>query len=98
MKELSLEEISLLEEMKSNCFNKGQYIDDKAKDKFNMLCHLEDFGIAYYDLLDAIKEVREYCINRSQYFNEARIEQYTFSREEEYSIENILEILDKEEQ
>lgn len=43
-----------------------------------------------------IKEVREYCINRSQYFNEARIEQYTFSREEEYSIENILEILDKE--
>ena len=42
-----------------------------------------------------IKEVREYCINRNQYFNEARIEQYTFSREEEYSIENILEILDK---
>ena len=30
-----------------------------------------------------IKEVREYCINRTQFFNEARIEQYTFSREEE---------------
>ena len=60
MKELTLDEISLLEEMKSNCLKKGQYIDDKAKDKFNMLCHLEDFGIAYYELLDVIKEVREY--------------------------------------
>lgn len=60
MKELSLDEISLLEEMKSNCLKKGQYIDDKAKDKFKMLCHLEDFSIAYYELLDVIKEVREY--------------------------------------
>ena len=60
MKELSLDEISLLEEMKSNCLKKGQYIDDKAKDKFKMLCHLEDFSIAYYELLDVIKAVREY--------------------------------------
>ena len=58
MKELTLEEISLLEEMKSNCLKKGQYIDEKAKDKFKMLCHLEDFGIVYYELLDVIKEVR----------------------------------------
>jgi len=60
VKELTLDEISLLEEMKSNCLKKGQYIDDKAKDKFKMLCHLEDFSIAYYELLDVIKEVREY--------------------------------------
>ena len=60
MLELSLDEISLLEEMKSNCLKKGQYIDDKAKDKFKMLCHLEDFSIAYYELLEVIKEVREY--------------------------------------
>lgn len=59
MKELTLDEISLLEEMKSNCLKKGQYIDDKAKDKFKMLCHLEDFSIAYYELLDVIKELRE---------------------------------------
>lgn len=59
MKELTLDEISLLEEMKSNCLKKGQYIDDKAKDKFKMLCHIEDFSIAYYELLDVIKEVRE---------------------------------------
>lgn len=60
MKELTLNEIALLEEMKSNCLKKGQYIDEKAKDKFKMLCHLEDFSIAYYELLDVIKEVREY--------------------------------------
>lgn len=61
MKKLTLDEISLLEEMKSNCLKKGQYIDDKTKDKFKMLCHLEDFSIAYYELLEVIKEVREWA-------------------------------------
>jgi len=60
VKKLSLDEIALLEKMKSNCLKKGQYINDKAKDKFKMLCHLEDFSIAYYELLDIIREVREY--------------------------------------
>lgn len=64
MKELSLDEIALLEEMKSNCLKKGQYTDDKAKDKFKMLCHLEDFSIAYYELLDVIKEIREYITSQ----------------------------------
>lgn len=81
MKELTLEEISLLEEMKSNCLKKGQYIDEKAKDKFNMLCHLEDFGIAYYELLDVIKEVRERVLNENKPLPSAR---------------EIIEILDKE--
>ena len=80
MKELSLEEISLLEEMKSNCLKKGQYIDDKAKDKFKMLCHLEDFSIAYYELLDVIKEVRERVLNENKPLPSAR---------------EIIEILDK---
>lgn len=66
MKELSLDEIALLEEMKSNCLKKGQYIDEKAKDKFKMLCHLEDFSIAYYELLDSIKEVRERVLNENK--------------------------------
>ena len=60
MKELSQDEIALLEKMKSNCLKKGQYIDDKAKDKFKMLCHLEDFGIAYYELLDVINELEKW--------------------------------------
>ena len=56
---------------------------------------IRQLDIKNLELTIKLKEVREYCKNRSQYFNEARIEQYTFSREEEYSIENILEILDK---
>ena len=84
VKDLTLNEISLLEEMKSNCLKKGQYIDDKAKDKFKMLCHLEDFSIAYYELLDIIKEVREY-INKIPTQPVIRI----FKKE-------LLEILDKE--
>lgn len=83
MKKLSIEEIALLEEMKSNCLKKGQYIDDKAKDKFKMLCHLEDFGIAYYELLDVIKEVRE-LLNQ---------EWYSVLRKE--TIKKAREILDK---
>ena len=43
MKPLTLEETALKEEMKERCLAKGQYIDEKAKDKFKMLCHLEDF-------------------------------------------------------
>ena len=92
MKKLSLDEISLLEEMKSNCLKKGQYIDDKAKDKFKMLCHLEDFSIAYYELLDVIKEVREYI--------ETHLDN-TFKTEFDYITTNpqeLLEILDKEKQ
>jgi len=100
LKELSLDEISLLEEIKSNCLKKGQYIDDKAKDKFKMLCHLEDFSIAYYELLDVIKEVREWLIEKKE-----TIERFEIYKRKETGafwyttlgeIEKYLEILDKE--
>ena len=93
MKELTLDEISLLEEMKSNCLKKGQYIDEKAKDKFNMLCHLEDFGIAYYELLDVIKEVRERLMKANIYRNYDDEEDDTHYTD--LNIEEVLEILDK---
>lgn len=93
MKELSLEEISLLEEMKSNCLNKGQYIDDKAKDKFNMLCHLEDFGIAYYELLDAIKEVREYIEKNLE--NTSQTLRFDENKSYNTALIELKEILDK---
>ena len=51
IKPLSIKETALKEEMKSRCLNKGQYIDENAQDKFKMLCHLEDFEIAYWELL-----------------------------------------------
>lgn len=50
MKPLTLEETTLKEEMKERCLAKGQYKDEKAKDKFKMLCHLEDFEIQYWEL------------------------------------------------
>ena len=60
------EEAGLLDEMKSRCLNKGQYIDEKAKDKFKMLCHLEDYGLQYYEqqqeieiLNNIIKSIKE---------------------------------------
>ena len=53
------EEAGLLDEMKSRCLNKGQYIDEKAKDKFKMLCHLEDYGLQYYEQQKEIEELND---------------------------------------
>ena len=50
MKPLTLEETRLKEQMKERCLAKGQYKDEKAKDKFDMLCHLEDFEVQYWEL------------------------------------------------
>lgn len=61
---LTLEETKLKEEMKSRCLTKGQYIDEKAEDKFKMLCHLEDYEIQYYDLLNTIEELRSWIEDR----------------------------------
>ncbi len=59
MKPLTLEETRLKEEMKERCLNKGQYIDENAKAKFDMLCHLEDFEIQYWELLEENKKQKE---------------------------------------
>ena len=50
MKKLTLEETRLKEEMKNNCLKVGKYKDKTAKDKFQMLCHLEDFEVQYWEL------------------------------------------------
>lgn len=59
MKPLSLEETKLKEEMKNNCLKKGKYNDDKAKEKFKMLCHLEDFEIEYWNLQQENKQLKD---------------------------------------
>ena len=66
MKYLNEEEVKLLNEMKDRCLNGGQYKDENAKKKFNMLCHLEDFAVQYYNLQEVIKEARE-VINKMIY-------------------------------
>ena len=60
MKTLSREEQALFDEMKERCLAKGQYKDEKAKDKFKMLCHLEDFMIQYWELKKQQKEFIKY--------------------------------------
>lgn len=59
MKYLSEEEVELLNEMKDRCLNGGQYKDENAKKKFDMLCHLENFAVQYYNLQEVIKEAKE---------------------------------------
>ena len=68
MKPLTLEETRLKEEMKSRCLAKGQYVDENTKKKFDMLCHLEDFEIQYWELQqeneqlkDNWNKLKEYC-------------------------------------
>ena len=59
MKPLNLKETALKEEMKERCLAKGQYKDEKAKDKFKMLCHLEDFEVQYWESQQENKQLKE---------------------------------------
>lgn len=59
MKPLTLEETKLKEEMKERCLAKEQYIDENAKAKFEMLCHLEDFEVQYWELQQENKILKE---------------------------------------
>ena len=64
MKPLTLEETRLKEQMKERCLAKGQYIDENAKAKFDMLCHLEDFEVQYWELQQENEQLKE-RINKS---------------------------------
>lgn len=75
MKPLNLEETRLKEEMKSRCLNKGQYTDENAKAKFNMLCHLEDFEIQYWNLEQENQKYKE-VIFKIKMIISARIKEY----------------------
>ena len=59
MKPLTLEETRLKEQMKERCLAKGQYIDENAKAKFDMLCHLEDFEVQYWELQQENKKLKQ---------------------------------------
>jgi hypothetical protein len=74
MKYLNVEEVALLNEMKDRCLNGGEYIDENAQKKFEMLCHLEDFAIQYYNLLEVIKDTKK-CLKqeRKNHFNNIKL-------------------------
>ena len=63
IKEWTIRECELLDEMKDRCLNGGKYIDENAKEKFDMLCHLEDFSIQYYNLIEVIDKAIELIEN-----------------------------------
>ena len=76
MRVLSREEQALFDEMKERCLAKGQYIDEKAKEKFDMLCHLEDFEVQYWELLKENQELKKQLeyLRSGEYYNQLRLE------------------------
>ena len=86
MKPLTLEETRLKEEMKERCLNKGQYIDENAKAKFDMLCHLEDFEIQYLQLQEENKQLKSQWCKLKEYIG---TEWYCFDNESvEFEVAN----------
>lgn len=55
MEELSVLEIMLLNEMKTKCMKEN---NTKAKEKYKLLEHLQDYIGAYYDVLEEKEELK----------------------------------------
>ena len=81
MKPLTLEETRLKEEMKERCLAKGQYKDEKAKDKFKMLCHLEDFEVQYWELQKENKTLKENAENNDKVVDKVNWENMLLKKE-----------------
>ena len=88
MKPLTLEETRLKEEMKSRCLAKGQYVDENAKKKFDMLCHLEDFEVQYWELQQENKILRENAENNDKVVDKVNWENQLLKKENEQLKDN----------
>lgn len=55
MEQLSMREIELLEEQKKWRYETRDTLKD-SKEIFDLLCHLEDFSVQYYELKNTINE------------------------------------------
>ena len=88
MKPLTLEEARLKEEMKNNCLKVGKYKDEKAKDKFKMLCHLEDFEIQYWELQQENKILKENAENNDKVVDKVNWENMLLKKENEQLKDN----------
>lgn len=88
MKPLTLEETKLKEEMKSRCLAKGQYVDENAKKKFDMLCHLEDFEVQYWELQKENKILRENAENNDKVVDKVNWENQLLKKENEQLKDN----------
>ena len=96
MKPLTLEETRLKEQMKERCLAKGQYIDENAKAKFDMLCHLEDFEVQYWELQQENKHLKEHIEKYEHYCKTTGIEEI-MKENKKYKevIDKAIEILEK---
>ena len=81
MKPLTLEETRLKEEMKNNCLKVGKYKDEKAKDKFEMLCHLEGFEVQYWELQQENKILKENAENNDKVVDKVNWENMLLKKE-----------------
>ena len=60
MKPLTLEETRLKEEMKNDCFwDNIHYKNPEAEKAFNLICHLEDFEVQYWELQQENQELKD---------------------------------------
>ena len=81
MKPLNLKETALKEEMKERCLTKGQYIDENAKAKFEMLCHLEDFEVQYWKLQKENEILKENAENNDKAVDKVNWENMLLKKE-----------------
>ena len=68
MKPLTLEETGLKEELKRQYYEKEKLGIKNSRENFEMLCHLEDFEVRYWELQqeneqlkDNWNKLKEYC-------------------------------------
>ena len=59
MKPLTLEETGLKEELKRQYYEKEKLGIKNSRENFEMLCHLEDFEIQYWELLKENKQLKD---------------------------------------
>ena len=84
MKPLTLEETRLKEEIKSRCLAKGQYVDENAKTKFDMICHLENFEAQYWELQQENKQLKDNWNKLKEYIKETKLKEFEKSYGKRY--------------
>ena len=95
VEEWTEKECELLNEMKDRCLNGGKYKDEKAKEKFKMICHLEDYCVQYYQLLDYINQLETNRDEAIEYLRYALDEEKeTPSKHNDWRLD-LLEILER---
>lgn len=97
MKPLSLREVNILEQLKNRHSKRQIYIDASAKEVFDLLCHLEDFVIYYWNLEQALDEIEKHIEKNTCYYTtDSEITFFCISNEDEETFcKNLLQTIKK---